>query len=378
MPSAFQPFGRDVNPPRLSSPVPIERRHLLTGRLGGSASVPPLHDSGTDTGTPGSIDLLNARRAGMGTFFEVKLPAATPRAAALATEALDVIDRLEGQLTVYRPDSELSRINATAHLGPVEVEPGLFDLLETALEFGKATQGAYDVAIGALSEVWGFTRGPKRIPDPFALEEARQRSGVRHVHLDRESRTIRFDRPGVILNLGGIGKGFALDRAAETLKNRPGLHGALIHGGRSSLIALGSPGWLGTGWPIALLDPTDPSGQRSLGTLTLENRAMGASAATYQRFEANGRKYGHLIDPRTGEPVPFEADRPLGVVVTASSATEADALSTALFVMTRIEAREFLARRPDLGVLLIHAPLRPDEPPQVLVKGRAALEFLPG
>ena len=190
----------------------------------------------------------------MGTTFEVRLGLAVPGAVDLATRALDVVDALEAQLTVYRDDSEISRINAAAHLGPMAVERRLFGLLRLASELSLATGGAYDVAAGALSAAWGFTRGPRRVPSPAELFEARFRTGQGHVRLDLEAGTIAFDRPGVVLNLGGIGKGYAIDRAVALVRDYWWPTGALIHGGRSSLYALGSPpgqfgGPLGGGCP---------------------------------------------------------------------------------------------------------------------------------
>ncbi len=138
----------------------------------------------------------------MGSYFEIRLGAGTPGGVALAERSLDLIDGLERQMTVYRDDSEISRINATAHLGPVEVEPGLFRLLEQAIAIGRATGGAYDVTAGALSLAWGFVRGPRRVPDSDTLADARARTGQHHLRLDPERRTVAFDRPGIVINLG--------------------------------------------------------------------------------------------------------------------------------------------------------------------------------
>ncbi len=203
----------------------------------GRAVVPTLPEPQVAGQGLGRHDLLVASRPAMGSYFEVRLPAALPGALELATQALDRIEHLEAQLTVYRDDSEVSRLNATAHCGPLPVEPGLFDLLTRAVAIGRATGGAYDVAAGALSVAWGFFRGPKRVPDPETLAEARARTGSHHLKLDPETRTVAFDREGVIINLGSIGKGYAIDRAADLARDywlpAPGL----IHGGQSSLYA---------------------------------------------------------------------------------------------------------------------------------------------
>ncbi len=293
--------------------------------------------------------LLNVSRPGMGSFFEIRLSPRVPGAVDLATRALDVIEELENQLTVYRDDSELSLINANAHLAPVSVEPGLFSLLERALSIGRQTGGAYDVAAGALSMAWGFTKGPRRVPTAESLAEARSRTGSHLVRLDRQARTVGFETPGVILNLGSIGKGYAIDKAADVMRAHWWPTSALIHGGRSSVFALGSPpDDFGGRWPIALPDPDDPA--RPFGTLRLRNRGMGTSGTINQQFEEGGRVYGHILDPRTGEP---PGEGPSSVTVLAPTAAEADALSTAFYLLGPGATAEFLGNRPDVGVIFV-------------------------
>jgi thiamine biosynthesis lipoprotein len=307
--------------------------------------------SAMDAATPGfgsGHDLLRASRPAMGSYFEVRLAAGTPGAVALTEAALDLIDAFEQQLTVYRDDSEVSRINADAHLGPVEVEPGLFGLLEQALAIGRATGGAYDVSAGALSVAWGFFRGPRRVPDPETLAEARARTGQHHLRLDPETRTVRFDRPGIVINLGSIGKGYAIDRAIDVIRGHWWPTSALVHGGRSSLYALGSPpGRFGGRWEVALRNPFDPGSP--LGVLRLRNRGMGTSGTAFQRFEAGGRVYGHILDPRTGEP----AEGPASVTVLAPTAAEADALSTAFYLLGIEGAAAYVAEHPEIGAIVV-------------------------
>ena len=284
----------------------------------------------------------------MGSYFEIRLGSTTPGAVELATRALDLVDRLEAQLTVYSEDSEVSRLNRTAHLGPVAVEPGLFGLLEQATELSRSTGGAYDVTSGALSEAWGFVRGPKRVPSPEALAEARSRTGWRHLRLDRGARAATFDVEGLRINLGSIGKGYAIDRAADVIRGHWLPTSALVHGGQSSLFALGSPpGRFGGRWEIALRNPFAP--ENPLGVLRLRNRALGTSGAAFQRFEVDGRSYGHILDPRLGVP----ADGPASVTVLAPTSAEADALSSALFLLGAEGARALVARRPEIGVVIV-------------------------
>jgi thiamine biosynthesis lipoprotein len=317
----------------------------------------------------GRGDLVRAHRPGMGSYFEVRLPAGTPGAVDLACRALDLIEELEAQLTVYRDDSEVSRLNATAHLGPVSVEPGLFGLLDLAVALSLETDGAYDVSSGALSKAWGFVRGPKRVPDSAALADARARTGWRHLRLDPQAHTVAYDREGVLINLGSIGKGYAIDRAVDRIRAHWWPTSALVHGGRSSLFALGSPpGQLGGRWEIALRNPFQP--EAPLGMLRLRNRGLGTSGAAFQQFEVNGRVYGHIIDPRVGEP----ALGPASVTVLAPTAALADALSTAFYLLGPEEAGAYVAKHPEVGVVTVMAG--PDERnPRVCVFGLSEHDF---
>jgi FAD:protein FMN transferase len=305
----------------------------------------------------------------MGSTFEIRLGATTPGALPLAEQALDLIDELEQQLTVYRDDSEVSGLNARAHLGPVEVETGLFELLERAVALAKETDGAYDVTTGALSEAWGFVRGPKRVPDSETLADARARTGWRHLTLDPEQRTIASDRAGVSVNLGSIGKGYAIDRAVDLIRAHWWPTSALVHGGRSSLYALGSPpGNFGGRWEIALRNPFDS--ETPLGLLRLRNRGLGTSGAAFQRFEANGRTYGHILDPRTGEP----ADGPASVTVLAPTAAEADALSTAFYLLGPEAAAEYVAKHSAIAAVFVLAATA-ERAPRIVTFGLSDADF---
>ena len=305
----------------------------------------------------------------MGSYFEIRLGVRIPGAVELASRALDVIDQLEAQLTVYDDASEVSRLNATAHLGPVPVEAGLFGLLERAVSLSRLTGGAYDVTAGALSEVWGFVRGPKRVPAPDVLAEALARTGWRHLQLDPVNHTVSFDRPGLQINLGSIGKGYAIDRAVQVIRNHWVPTSALVHGGQSSLYALGSPpGRFGDRWEISLRNPFRP--ETPLGVLRLRNRGMGTSGGAFQNFVADGKVFGHILDPRTGEP----ANGPASVTVLAPSAAEADALSTAFFLLGPEAAADFVARNPDVGIVMVEEASQ-GQSPRVLTFGIQAEDF---
>jgi FAD:protein FMN transferase len=308
----------------------------------------------------------------MGSYFEVLLPAAMPGATALACRALDLIESLEAQLTVYRDDSEVSELNRSAHLEPRHVERRLFGLLESAVAISQATAGAYDVTSGALSEAWGFVKGPKRVPDEATLALARACTGYQHLQLDPTKLTARFLREGIRINLGSIGKGYAIDRSIEVIRAHSLIDSALVHGGRSSLYALGSPpGEFAGRWEIALRNPFAP--EKPLGTLRLRNRGLGTSGSAFQQFEFGGKVYGHIIDPRTGQP----ACGPASVTVLAPSAATADALSTAFYLLGSQAAATYTAEHPEIGVLIVENHSPPDEPTRVLTFGLSDCDFVP-
>ena len=311
--------------------------------IGLDFSIPDVAASRPD------VAVLRASRRAMATHFEVILPFGSLNAQEAAIAALDRIDELEDQLTVYRDHSEVSRLNATATTGPVEVETGLFDLLERCAHIARATAGAFDVATGALIKTWGFYGREGRVPTPAERAMALGRSGTRFLALDRDRQTVRYLRPGLEINLGGVGKGYALDRAAALIRDEWGVASAVLHGGSSSVLVLGTPQGQPRGWPIALKHPWEQG--RRLGTLYLRDEALGTSAATFQHFEYNGLKLGHILDPRTGWP----ASGVEQASVIAPTAAEADALSTALFVLGVESASRFCRSRPDVAAVLLPA-----------------------
>jgi thiamine biosynthesis lipoprotein len=293
------------------------------------------------------LALVRMSRRAMATAFEVILPFGTPRAVEAAEDALDEIDRLEGQLTVYRDTSEVSQLNRHAPISAVPVEPCLFALLTVAARLHAETEGAFDISVGALIKAWGFYRRRGRVPSEEERTRVRDRVGMQHVHLDPERRTIRYDVPGLEINLGSIGKGYALDRAADRLRQQWSVTSALLHGGHSSVLALGSEPGRRDGWAVGIRHPWERT--RRLGVLRLRDRALATSAATFQHLEYNGRKLGHILDPRTGWP----AEGLASATVIARTAAEADALATAFFILGVEGARAYCARCPDVAAVLL-------------------------
>jgi thiamine biosynthesis lipoprotein len=305
------------------------------------ASSPPL-------AVDRSMLLVSVRRRVMACEFEVQLAAArNDESMEHVFAALDLVEALESQLTVYRDDGEVIRINRQAAAGPVQAEPRLFELFAQASALHHATQGAFDITSGPLSQAWGFFRREGRVPSEEEIAAARDRVGMQHVVLDESRQTVAFRRPGVAVNFNSMGKGYALDRMAELLAEK-GIDDYLIHGGKSSVLARGDqPGHSGNGWTIGLRHPLRP-GER-LAEFQLRDRSLSTSGSGTQFFIRKGRRYGHILDPRTGYP----AEGLYSATVIAPTACEADALSTAFYVMGPEQVGGYCAARPEIGALLV-------------------------
>ena len=221
---------------------------------------------------------------------------------------------------------------------------------------------------GALSEAWGFVRGPKRVPEPAVLADAR-RTGWRHLTLDPERRTIAFDRPGVVLNLGSIGKGYAIDRAVDLIRPHWWPTSALVHGGWSSLYcARITAGLLRR--PLGDRLAESVRCDQAARTVAVAESWVGHVGAAFQRFEANGRTYGHILDPLHCAP----ADGPASVTVLAPTAAEADALSTAFYLLEPEAVAAYLSDRPDVGAVFVQES-KAKRSPRVLTFGLTEADF---
>jgi FAD:protein FMN transferase len=262
----------------------------------------------------------------MATRFELVLPIeAAPAGSseewlrAIGQEALDEIVRLESRLSRFQPSSDISWINAHAGHRSVKIEPRLFALLQRSFALSDATGGAFDVTVGPLIEAWA--RASEGSPLP-GIDEVRTKVGWQHVRLDPRGSTIRFRRSGMQLDLGAVGKGYAVDAAIAILREQ-GVTSALLHGGTSSVHAIGVPPDA-SAWRIAW-NPPKGKGR----TFDLCDAALAVSAVHGRTFTVDGRTYGHVIDPRTGVPTSGRHS----AAVTGPASLECDALSTALLVL---------------------------------------------
>jgi thiamine biosynthesis lipoprotein len=289
--------------------------------------------------------VLVARNA-MATRFEIALHGDNPASLRAAGEqALDEIDRLESTLSLYRANTDIARVNAHAHEQPVRVTPEVFRLLQLAREISEETNGAFDITIAPLVRCWGFMGGTGAMPRPEAIDAARACVGMALLDLDSDDFTVRFRKPGVMLDLGAIGKGYAVDQAAEVLRET-GIVSALIHGGTSSACAIGRlPN--GAPWKLAITSPRHEP-EKPFALVELADESLSVSAVWGRSFEHHDTSYGHVIDPRTGKP----ARAALLAAVIHPSATEGDALTTALLTEPGL-LDALCARRPAMRCAVV-------------------------
>lgn len=313
--------------------------------------TPPTEASARDSAPPetgGGAEIVYPRvqRQAMGSQFEVYL-AGTERATLIgaAEEALNEVERLERQLSHYRDDSDIARLNRHAGEQWVRLEPRLYLLLKRCAELSAETEGAFDVTIGPLVKAWGFYRGEGRIPSDEEIAQIMQSVGMHRILFDDDDHLVYFTAPGLQINLGAIGKGYAIDAAVETLRFYH-VRSAVLHGGQSTIYALGAPPDT-EGWTFTLRDPRDHA--TPIQTLTLRDEALSTSGDYEQFFDVDGVRYSHVLDPRTGRP----AQGVVSVSVIAPSAADSDALSTALFVLGRERAEAFCRTHPAIRAILV-------------------------
>jgi thiamine biosynthesis lipoprotein len=252
----------------------------------------------------------------------------------LLEEAFDEVDRIDRLMSHYKADSPLSRINREAARHPVTVEPELFDFIARALRYNRDSQGAFDITVGPLMKAWGFFGGGGRMPSDAELSAARRHVGPGHVVLNRDERSIRFDEDGIELDLGGIAKGYAVDRAVRLLRERH-VAAALVSAGGSTIYGLGAPPGR-EAWDVTVQDPIDS--RKPARVVQLKDRAVSVAGSSEKSFESNGVRYSHIMDPRTGRPV----QGILSVAVLTDTGTAGDALDDALFVLGPARSRKYL------------------------------------
>ncbi len=302
---------------------------------------------------PALIRVLKTHFA-MGTVFEIVAYSSSPTQASQAIDhAFHEIDRLEQVMSIYKPQSELSRLNQSPHLQSQTVSPDLYQVIQESLHYSQLSDGAFDVTAGPLAERWkGVGRGD---PAPDSLEVKKLRRGVDYRQIELISpNKIRFHSEHVAVDLGAIGKGYAVDRAADVLRAN-GIESALIHCGGSTFYAIGCPPGE-SGWQVQLCDPSDRINPHVL----LRENSLSTSQQTPPSM-LGLPTFGHIIDTVAGEP----STSSTAVSVVAESATASDALSTALLLMGPTKGRSLVNQLPNVAATWIS----PDGLPQIATSG---------
>lgn len=240
-----------------------------------------------------------------------------------AFEVMEEIDRL---MSNYKEDSEVSRVNRLKGNERMRLAPQTFDVIQRSKEFGKLTSGAFDITVEPLLELWGFySGGVARLPDDDEIKKALGLVGYDKIVLDKEKETIGFTKEGVRIDLGGIAKGYAVDKVIGVLGGF-GIKRALVEAG-GDIFVRGS-GTNFSGWQIGVQHPRKEG--EYLTILELEDKAVSTSGDYERYFIINNKRYSHIIDPRTGLP---KSNVPASVTVIARDSTTADAIATAIFVI---------------------------------------------
>jgi FAD:protein FMN transferase len=254
------------------------------------------------------------------------------RASAAVNHALDEASRLDAMLSNYKTYSEWSEMNRTASDRPVRLSQELFDLLANCLDYSRASEGTFDISVGPLMKVWGFYKGIGHMADRNELASAMQLVGYRYVLLDQRTLSVRFAKSGVELDPGGIGKGYAVDRMVEILR-REGVRAAFVSAGGSSIYALGAPPGE-DGWPVKLADGRHPG--LIAATVCLRDESLSTSGSYEKFFVADGKRWSHIMDPRTGDP----AGGMLSVSVIAPKTIDSEAWAKPYFILGRAWAEQ--------------------------------------
>ncbi|MBI3281566.1 MAG: FAD:protein FMN transferase [Acidobacteria bacterium] len=262
----------------------------------------------------------------MGSTFSVVLYGQDRfRMQSAAEQAFEEVRRLDGLLSNYRPRSEWNQVNRYAAERPVQVSQELFSLLQACMQYSRLSEGAFDITVGPLMKVWGFYKGSGRFPHRAEVKGALARVGYEKLILDPQTRSVRFRRPGMEIDPGGIGKGYAVDRIVEVLKEN-GVASALVTAGGSSIYGLGHPPEEVRGWRIGIKHPRKPA--TTIENVFLKNQSMSTSGSYEKFFRAHGRTYSHIMDPRTGYP----AMGMLSVSVVAPRTLDSEAWTKPYFI----------------------------------------------
>ena len=275
---------------------------------------------------PADAQRLERSTDAMGATFSVVLYGSDQASLNQAIDAaFDEAHRLDALLSNYKPASEWSRINREAAAHAVAVSPELFRLLSHCNDYSRASEGTFDLTVGPLMRAWGFFGGDHHVPSPDQIHDALELVGYPHMQLNVRKRTVRFDRPGVEIDPGGVGKGYAVDRMVEILRAR-GVRNALVAASGSSIFGLGNPPDEPRGWPLSIADPWDH--RKDAAQVFLKDLSLSTSGSYEKSFRAGGHRYSHIMDPRSGTP----AESAVQVTVIAPRAIDSEVWAKPYFI----------------------------------------------
>lgn len=262
-------------------------------------------------------------------------------AAQLIRAGMAEFDRIEAAMSTYRDDSEITRINEAAAVGPVEVGGELFELIVRALELSELTGGGFDITYDSVGQLYDYRSNSR--PGADAIRQSLAKIDYRLVELDADASTIRFAKPGVRINLGGIAKGFACEAVVAILRDR-GVTNALVSAGGDTRL-LGNRG--NGPWIVGIRDPDDKDGV--VTRLALDDEAVSTSGDYERFFDEDGVRYHHILNPSTGR----SAGEFRSVTVIGPDATMTDGLSTSVFVLGPTEGLALIEELQDYEAILI-------------------------
>ena len=282
----------------------------------------------------------------MGTIFRIELYSADDATASKAAEAAFArAEELEQIMSDYREDSELMRLAREGASAPLPVSNDLYDVLAKSIRISELSRGAFDVTVGPLVELWRKMRTTGHLPDASELARARGLVNYRNIEFDVARRTVFLKRPGMKLDLGAIGKGYAADQMLALLQSR-GIRQAMVVAGGE--VAAGAPPPGEAGWKVALDTPDVGAGSPPC-TLLLHDTAVSTSGDSKQFVEVNGKRYSHVIDPSTG----MALEGMGSTTVIARDATTTDALGTALSVLPVQDGIHLAQSLPGVAVYMV-------------------------
>jgi thiamine biosynthesis lipoprotein len=355
-PAPAQPTFAPAGPPPAGAAAPRPAPPAAAATPPGA--TPPATTPPSDRAAGATGYYVSRTGTAMGTFVQIRVFIDTPesqRSSAKDDEVIGHIERafaeirrLEGLMTTWRNDSDVSRVNAAAGGAPVPVSPEVLDVVERSLVFSQRSGGAFDISFYALKGLWRFDDDlTPKLPDPVELRRRLPLINWRLIQVDRKSHSLRLGKPGMAINLGGIGKGYAVDAAVTVLK-RGGLKNGLVQAG-GDLMIFGSKG--GQPFMAGVRDPRSPDPQDYFAVCPVIDHAF-STAGDYERafiYPKDQKRYHHILDPRTGYP----ARAARSVTVYAKDATTADGLDDAILILGVQRGLALIESIPDAGAIIV-------------------------